>query len=691
MALLPTPHVRCTVFVRSVLLAIVLAALLPALDFRVAGAADDPPPIPSPDLRSRLISAEQEAGDRSVSFPEFGSRAVHDDYDVTHYDIALGFDIGTRILYGTVEVEAESQTPGLLEVALDLYSPMVVDAVTVNGSPATYGHANGLVTVQLDTAYQTGESFVISCTYHGTPSYTLSPFRWNLQAGVPMILSYSEPYGAPAWWVCKDDPKDKATFAVHMTVPDTLYAVSNGRLDSIVDHGNGTETYNWTTDYPMSTYLCSIAITNYEIWTEVYTALDGKTTMDVDYYAYPADLADAQVSWSHNVEMMEYFASIFGEYPFLDERYGIAEFQHSGAMEHQTCTSMGWTWVNGTYSNDFVVAHELAHSWVGDMITMREWSHAWCKEGFATYCEALYFEDKYGTNYYHAYMEDMNVLTYADYRLYDISPPLHAAIYYKGAWVFHMLRHVLGDSAFFDAIRAYTNDPDLRYGVANTEEMRDVFEESSGVELNWFFDQWIFEGWHPEYQANWSPTQVGDGYETYLVIVQTQANGPTFKMPIDVRITTDLGEENFVVWDSLDVQAFTLATNGAPLGLELDPDNWILQESVPSSAPNTLPGPSADAGPRLYPSRPNPTTGTTWIEFELPAVDRTDQDRVELGIYDATGRMVVRLVEGVLPVGRHRVRWDGTDGRGRRLPAGTYWSRLRVEEGERSQPIVLIR
>jgi len=120
---------------------------------------------------------------------------------------------------------------------------------------------------------------------------------------------------------------------------------------------------------------------------------------------------------------------------------------------------------------------------------MRTWSHAWTKEGFATLCEALYFEDLYGAEYYHDYMESLPYLNYGGFQLYNINPPLHSAIYYKGAWVLHMLRHVIGDAAFFDAIYAYTNDPALRYGVSDTEDLRQAFEAASGMDLTWFFNE----------------------------------------------------------------------------------------------------------------------------------------------------------------------------------------------------------
>jgi aminopeptidase N len=630
--------------------------------------AGPPPPLPSPEDRVRFIAWEQEALPVPIE-PGAPPRAVHDAYDVDHYDIDLALDIPAQVLTGTVVVHATAQEAGLAEVDLDLYACMRVDAVTAGGNPASFTHANDILTITLDGIYQPGEAFTVAATFHGTPNFPGNPlpFRWMQHATTPMVLSYSEPFGAPAWWLCKDDPKDKATYATAITCPDDLTAVSNGFLTQVVDNGNGTKTYHWSTDYPMSPYLFSIAVTNFASWTEVYTALDGVTTMDVDYYAYPEDLTRAQVSWSNNIAMIEYYATLFGEYPFLDEKYAIAEFQHPGAMEHQTATSMGFSWITGTHTYDWVVAHELSHSWVGDMITMTEWSHAWCKEGFATICEALYFEHLYGLTYYHSYMNGMGVLSYAPLQLYNIQPVLHGAIYYKGAWVLHMLRHVIGDAAFFAGVYGYANDPALMYADGDTEDLRAAFEAAAGMDLAWFFDQWIYHPGYPIYQYVWWPEPAGGGYDVMLTLRQVQTTGPLFKMPVDARVTTALGSQTFVAWDSLQTQTFAFHVDSEPLGLMLDPDSWIIRTLQIMSGVDPAP-PTAEL--LLHP-QPNPFRGETRIVFDLP-----QPERVAVTIHDAAGRRVATLLDAALPAGRAGVAWNGTDKLGRSLPPGRYFSRV---------------
>jgi aminopeptidase N len=661
-------------------LIVLIVAVLPAA--AAAAPADNPPPIPTLESRDAFIRSHQ-AG-LELQDPAQASRGAHDEYDVTHYDVDLHFDIPARVITGAVDVHATALVADLSTVVLDLYSPMVVDGVTVDGTPAAYTHTAGMITVTLGSVLQPGDSVSVRCAYHGTPNYTGSPFRWNTHGvQVPMVLSYSEPHGAPAWWVCKDDPKDKATFAIHVTAPDTLVTVSNGSLRSTVNNGDGTATCNWVTNYPMSSYLFCIATTNFQSWTEVYTALDHVRTMNVDYYAYPEEMAQAQVSWSRNVEMMHYYASIFGEYPFLSEKYAIAEFEHPGAMEHQTVTSMGAVWVDGTHTNDDVVVHELAHSWVGDMITMREWSHAWTKEGFATLCEALWFESLYGINYYHTYMNGLPVMTYANLQLYNINPPLSAAIYYKGAWVLHMLRHIIGDHAFFAGMYGYTNDPALMYGVSDTETLRQAFEASSGLDLTWFFDEWIYHPGYPHYATIWQAAPAGGGYDVSLFLTQTQTIGPIFKMPIDVRVDTNLGREYFVVQDSLRVQSFVLHVAGTPSNVVLDPDGWLIK--AVASGTDVAEGEPGVNQPGVW-SGPNPFSGSTTVRFSLPA-----PGTARLRVYDISGRLVRTLFQGSSGAGPRQVAWDGRGDDGSTLPSGVYFQRLDAGVGTWEARTTLVR
>jgi hypothetical protein len=242
-------------------------------------------------------------------------------------------------------------------------------------------------------------------------------------------------------------------------------------------------------------------------------------------------------------------------------------------MEHQTITSLGG------YS-EYLIAHELAHQWWGDMVTCDNFQHIWLNEGFATYSEALWAEYTYGMAqydllmYYAKYLGSGTIFVPVTT---DFSRIFHSGLSYnKASWVLHMLRHVVGETDFFNILQTYYADPRYQYGTATTEEFRDLCEAVAGMDLDAFFHQWIYEEYYPTYGYEWSATQNGGSWDVDLTINQLQTNH-VFWMPIDVRVNTTAGETTLVVWDSLATQQFTLTVAAEPTGLALDPDEWILR------------------------------------------------------------------------------------------------------------------
>jgi hypothetical protein len=316
------------------------------------------------------------------------------------------------------------------------------------------------------------------------------------------------------------------------------------------------------------------------------------------------------------------------------------------------------------------------------MITMRQWSHAWTKEGFATYCEALYFGDRYGEAYYHEYMAGMDVMHYAHRQLYNINPPLDGAIYYKGAWVLHMLRHVIGDEAFFAGCFDYASDPDLMYGNSDTEDLREAFEGASGRDLTWFFQEWIYAPGYPQFVMSWQAEAANGGYDVTLDLSQEQTVGPVFKMPVDVQIQTEAGYEAFVVWDSLDTQSFVLHVSTQPRKVTLDPGNWLIKAILNDTA--VWAEGSTPAGPGLW-CRPNPFHRSTTIGF------LSGGGSARLRVFDLSGRMVRSLLDGAIGPGEQRLTWNGRGDDGSLLPSGVYLQRLDVEGRSAGARVLLLR
>ncbi|MBT8387719.1 MAG: M1 family metallopeptidase, partial [Ignavibacteria bacterium] len=327
-----------------------------------------------------------------------------EDFDIHFYTLNLGLWPVTELLNGAVVIEGESLINGLDHIEIDLFSNMVIDSIKQGVNLLSYTHTNDLININLSSAINQGEIFSVEVFYSGNPqSGGLGTWGWDYHQGEPIIWTLSQPFGSPAWWPCKDDPEDKAdSVYLNITVPEELIVASNGLLVDTTSAGGSRLTYSWETRYPISTYLVSLAISNYEQFSDwyVYSPTD---SMELKYYVYPEDLADAQEDFNVTDDMMEFFVTVFGEYPFLNEKYAMSEFPWGGAMEHQTNTSYGEPLIRGDHFYDYINAHELAHQWFGDCITMRRWSHIWLNEGFASYSEALWEESIGGSNAYHAY------------------------------------------------------------------------------------------------------------------------------------------------------------------------------------------------------------------------------------------------------------------------------------------------
>ncbi len=503
-------------------------------------------------------------------------------YDAKYYRLDLTLNDTTQIVSGSVYMYAEALINGFNVLELNFFDnpQMYVDSIKSNDAFLSFLWSDDIIRIFLNQIYN-HEPFDVTVYYHGHPlEGGLQSFDWGYHGSPPkpIMCTLSEPYFAQAWWPCKDLPRDKADSAdINVTVRSDLYVGSNGLLREIVDHGS-TKTYKWHERYPITTYLISIAATNYTIFSNWYESLSGDS-MEVIYYVYPEKLSQAQALWPITPSMIECYATLFGEYPFLQEKYGMAHFTWGGAMEHQTNTSFSSTW----YS-EWVVAHELAHQWWGDYITCHNWHDIWLNEGFAVYCEALWAEWEYGKSYYHTYMNSFaywgggTIFVEDTTDAWNIFAPI---VYDKGGWVHHMLRHVVGDSTYFDIMRAYYYDPRFAHGVAEIEDFQEVCETVSSMDLDYFFDQWIYGTYYPKYKYSTFSEPVGDNqYDVYVHIDQSQTTDPTyFTMPIDIRIVTYDMDTIAVVFNDPRHQDFVFRVNWGIAGLELDPDRWILRTS----------------------------------------------------------------------------------------------------------------
>ena len=541
--------------------------------------------------RRQMQEAVQEAI-RSAKQPVQLEVEGQEDFDVTYYRLDLGVDVDNEILDGEVTLRATSLVPGLTEIVLNFYDEMAVTSVT--GDASGFTHADNLVTVSLDKSYNNGQNFEIVLQYGGHPWEGNLGLSFRTVNDNPLVYTECSPFFARAWWPCKDTPADKAnTMDLYITLPDNLILASNGVLQNVVDNGDGTQTWHWHEGHPIATYLVSITAYPYRTFSDTYEGLGGEQ-MDVNYYVYPADYNNATQDFSPLVEMIEFFASRYTEYPFIDEKYGMAEYTgYYAAMEHQTCTSYGSDYITGDNYWDYIVAHELSHHWWGNSVSVGSWHDVWLKEGFASYSEALWMENVYGPYGLQDYMVTSQLaldLRESVYR-YDITDAGNifvSEVYDKGAWVLHMLRHVVGDDTFFQILQHVYET--YAFGNYVTQEFQDACEQISGQDLDWFFQAWVYDEWHPEYYWGWSANDLGGSFEITGFIDQTQSRGPIFTMPIDMAIVTVAGDTLIVetLWIDEGSERFQLLVEDEPVDVLLDPFDWILKEQSVTTDPLVL-------------------------------------------------------------------------------------------------------
>ncbi len=493
-------------------------------------------------------------------------------YDVTYYDLYFDLDPDAKLLTGKVLVEANVTGEQLNTAQLNFLGNMVVDSVFSAGKITTYQHDGDMLNVDLDREYLQGESFAATIKYHGKPQASgFGAFAFDSYNGKPMIWSLSEPYGARNWWPCKDIPADKAdSVDIHATVPSSLIVASNGNLRETAEN-NGQTTYWWHEGYPITTYLVSLAIYPYKQFSDWYV-YGNNDSMEVKFFVFPDHYNALKADYDKTADMIKFYSDTFGQYPFIKEKYGHAEFTWGGGMEHQTITSLGgW--------GESLIAHELSHQWWGDMITCESFHHIWLNEGFATYCEALWAEHVYGPEMLHTYMGYYKYIGPGTIYVEDTENDdifNFALTYAKASWVLHMLRHTIGDDIFFTLLREYYQR--FQFKTATTEQFRDLCEELSGMDLHTFFHQWIYESGHPEYEYLWKAETIAEGqYKVSGMINQTQTDGPVFKMPVDITIKTEAYDTTIVFADTLASAPFEFVVDSKPTGVVLDKDEWILR------------------------------------------------------------------------------------------------------------------
>ncbi|MFQ3610742.1 MAG: M1 family aminopeptidase [Fimbriimonadales bacterium] len=512
--------------------------------------------------------------------------------DVLHYDLTLEVRPTTRELIGSCVMTVRVSAPSISAFRFRLRDNFLITALKLDGRPISFVRESiTTVRAEFDRSYTQNEEFQLQVDYQGVPvSRGFGSIEFTTRSsGAIVVATLSQPYYAYTWWPAKDENTDKATLTFNLIVPNTMVAVANGMLQGVDNLPNNRRQYRYRHNYPIAPYLVAFGATNYESWSRTFS-YDGKT-MPVDFYIYPeSNTATNRSAWEQCLPMLTVFSDLYGIYPFINERYGIYQFQFSGGMEHQTMSGQGGF-------GESLTAHELAHQWWGDMITCATWNDIWLNEGFATYSEALWLEFKPGSSGFPALRTAMQnrrptSLNGSVYR-YDTSS-VNAIFnsnfaYRKGAWVLHQLRWVMGTPAFFETLRRYRNR--YAYGHASTPDFQAVAEEVYGASLDWFFQPWVYGTGAPSYNWGWTTTTVNGKSYLLMSLRQTQQSSyGLYAMPIGLRATIGGQPQDLRIWNgAVATQYYVIPTNGTASALAFDPDEWILKGT--STQETYQPGP----------------------------------------------------------------------------------------------------
>ena len=505
-------------------------------------------------------------------------------WDALHYLIDMRFEPTQVQVSATVSIIGLSGEADLDSVPLHFAQGMAVSEVLSGGVSTGYLWNGDNFIVELDRIYSVGDTFELEVSYSGVPPMTSNPNSIG-SMGIfwgSVIYSYTDPEGARAWFPCFDKPFDKATYSAVYTLPQGWVMASNGNLDSTVVNPNQTVTTYWNHEFPIETYLISVAASNYAQFDTTWSGIP------IEYYVYPAYLALAQADFQLVPSMMENYVGRFGPYPF--EKYGMAQapiFGGFGAMEHQTMTTLGQYLINGQGIGEYIITHELSHMWFGDAVSLIDWPHMWLNEGFATYSEALWAEYQYGWEtflyYVKIYIQDI-YMNWEDANIrHPIYPPplgyLFSPVEYeKGASVLHMLRYMMGEEVFFNALQDYYDT--YKYGHASTDDFQEKCELWYGEDLDWFFQQWVYNVGYPIFEYFYAYQETSPGvYQTYFFILQTQDEVlPAFMTDIDIGVYSGGSwVDTVTVWVEERTENYIFEYTGAePDSFFLDPDSWIL-------------------------------------------------------------------------------------------------------------------
>ncbi|MDR2238391.1 MAG: T9SS type A sorting domain-containing protein [Chryseobacterium sp.] len=556
-------------------------------------------------------------------------------YDLQYQRMDLTLTPGSYNIAGSVTSHFKPNQ-NMSSIYFDMTNDLAVSQVSYHGTNLAFQQL-ATKEIKIDFPISVPANTLDSLTIHYAGETTAPDvFFNNMQNGTPVLSTLSQPYGAQDWFPTKQSLNDKIDrFDFKITTPAQYNVAANGKLMSETNLPGGQKLTFWRTMYPTAAYLVGLSITNFV----KQSSTIGNPPFPFINYVYPSTAANTTVM--NNIEwtkqIMTTFETYFGPYPFRDEKYGHMQFTWGGGMEHQTMSSMG------AWSKD-IIAHELAHQWFGDKITCGTWNDVWLNEGFATFGEHLANEKLLmsNTEFLNYLAGEKSYITAAvggstyvpDTWLSNSNRIFDSRLSYsKGGYIVRMIKWVLGDAVFYQAVKDYLTKPNLAYGYATTADFKASLLQSTGKDFTEFFNDWLYGEGYPTYTTRWKQT----GNQIHFKVSQTRSSSTVsfFEMPLPVKVVGTAGQTAyFVLNNTFNNQDFVEAVTFPVSSVQFNYEHQILEKNSTVIQDNTLSVASVEK--ENFALYPNPAKN----ELYLKGVDRA----TEYTIHTADGRLIRKSI-----------------------------------------------
>lgn len=591
----------------------------------------------------------------------FSTFAQNFNYDIKYH--RLEFKVNPMIHYinGKITTYFVPISSNLNQISFDMVDELAIDSIIYHNSKMTFSHSKDILTINLTKNIQIGMLDSICVIYQGNPPTSgFGSFVTSKHDNTPIMWTLSEPFGAKAWWPCKQDLTDKAD-SIDMLVTTNIgnRVAGNGLIVKTDTIGDSLITVHWKHNYPITAYLLAFAVTNYAQYYE-YAKINDSLTIPILEYVYPEDSTSLVNKTSYLVNIIKFYNEKFGLYPFANEKYGQAEFGWGGGMEHQTMTFLG------AYDEE-IMSHELAHQWFGDYITCNSWHNIWLNEGFAVYLEGLtaeaglapYSWDEWKSNTIQYATMYRNGSVYCTDTSTSDNIFNYGLTYMKGGYILNTLRWTVGDSAFFQGLRNYLADTNLTYGFGTIEALKGHLEKTGNCDLTDFFNQWYYGKGYPVYKITWMQDSQN---QIFINLQQTTTNSAVsfFKEKIQLKLVGNNNDTIVIVNNIKNDESFEFDLNFKVSNVIFDPEKWILTINPLITQKTEIKDTKID----LF---PNPASND--INIDVPA----NFTVISYQIYDTLGTLIISKSDNI---DGKKIKIDVSD-----LKKGTYILILQLNNG----------